>query len=272
MDGGFEHELMWHPLKKLGVTHPFFNLSGSTIINTWIALGIIVTLCLIARHFLLRTHAHSADQQDLHVEELSIYSYGRYVATALIKGFISLIEQSNGTFVYRYFAFIASLFLFILICNWVALIPSVEEPTQDLNTTLALGIIALLYIQKEIIHVHGFVHYLKEYFLPISTFFPLNIIIGLILFPFRILGELASVISLSFRLFGNIFGGAIIMRIWQQGISGSILLQSAGVLSGINLILAGFFILFEGGLQAFVFAILALTNISMATAVEESRH
>ena len=97
--------------------------------------------------------------------------------------------------------------------------------------------------------------------------FPLNFIVGLAMLPIKILGEIASVISLSFRLFGNIFGGAIIMGIFQQGVSNSIIWQSIG--TPINLLITGFFLIFEGFLQAFVFSILTLTNITMAIAVEE---
>ncbi len=267
-----EHEIIWHPLKSFGVDNQFFALSGTTIISTWIALAIILALCLLARSILLRIHSENHEYQKLLLPpDFTFLTYGKYVATSVIRSFMSLVEQSTGAFVHRYFNFIAALFIFILICNWVALIPYVEEPTKNLNTTLALGTIALLYIQKEIIKVHGFGHYLKEYFLPVSTFFPLNLIIGLFFAPFKILGELATVISLSFRLFGNIFGGAIIMQIWHNGIAGSFIWQLISTI-GVHLGLVAFFVIFEGGLQAFVFTILTLTNISMATAIEEGKH
>ena len=272
MDGGFGHEHVWYPLKAFGITHPLSALNATTIINTWIALGALIISIGLARYFLFHKPPKQPEgPPGRHMPLFTIHTYGSYIVKTIIKSFITLVEQSTGTFMYRYFAFTASIFLFILFCNWVGLIPFVKEPTADLNTTLALGIIALLYIQKEVIHVHGFVHYLKDYFLPVQIFFPLNIIIGLAMFPVRVLSELATVVSLSFRLFGNIFGGAIIMSIVQRGITGSLLLQSAVTLSGINLLLAGFFVIFEGGLQAFVFAILTLTNISMATSIEEGK-
>lgn len=270
MNGGFEHEQLWHPLARFGVTHRFFALNATTLINTWIAMGVLFVVIFIARYFLY--HKHSKEDAHMHPPEFSMYTYGAYVVKTVIKSFISLVEQSSGTFMYRYFTFTASLFIFILFCNWVALIPFIEEPTKDLNTTLALGVIALLYIQKEVIKVHGFIHYLKNYFLPINTFFPLNIILGLVLFPLKVLGELASVISLSFRLFGNIFGGAIITQILQKAVTNSFWLNIAVTFTGINLLLACFFVLFEGGLQAFVFTILTLTNISMATAIEQGEN
>jgi F-type H+-transporting ATPase subunit a len=264
MFSSVEKELLWYPLKSFGFTHTFFTLHASTLINTWIALGVLFLCVFVARSFLKNQKAESLLGPEAPIApEL----YVVYLVKSIIKSFISLVEQSTGSFRYRYFTFTSSLFLFILFCNWAALIPYVEEPTKDLNTTLALGIITLLYIQKEIIQVHGFLHFLREYLLPVETFFPLNLVIGLAILPLKLLGEFASVISLSFRLFGNIFGGAIITQIFHKGISNSILFQTAAIPFG--LVLTGFFILFEGGLQAFVFAILTLTNISLATAQEQ---
>jgi F-type H+-transporting ATPase subunit a len=253
MEGSFEHERLWHPLAPIGISHPFWALQADTIINTWVALAILILLIITAR-LIQKT------------------SLGSYLVRSMVKNFMQLVEQSAGTFIYRYYTFIASLFTFIIICNWVALIPYVEEPTKDLNTTLALGIIAFLYLQKEIIRVHGIWAYLKDYFMPIDIFFPLNLIAGLIMLPIKLLGEVASIISLSFRLFGNIFGGAIIITIFHQLVAKSVILNTLGTFLGINLLLTGFFILFEGFLQAFVFSILTLTNISMATAVEQEEH
>lgn len=253
MEGGFEHERVWYPLAPLGITHHLSALQANTLIATWIVLAVLIALILLARFFLR--------QKD---------SLGAYAVKSLIKSFMSLIEQSTGMFVYRYYSFITSLFLFIITCNWIALIPHIEEPTKDLNTTLALGIVAFIYIQKEIIHVHGFGEYLKEYFLPFDIFFPFNIIAGLVMLPIELLGKVASIISISFRLFGNIFGGAIIISILHTAVANSFLRNAVVTFLGINLLLTGFFIIFEGFLQAFVFSILTLTNISMATTIEQS--
>lgn len=251
MEGGLEHERLWHPLAHLGIKHNAAALQAHTIIATWVVLAVLLVLIFIARFFL--------SQKD---------SLGAYAVKSLIKSFMNLIEQAAGMFIYRYYTFITSLFIFIILCNWIALIPYVEEPTKDLNTTLALGIIAFLYIQKEMIRMHGVVAYLKEYFMPFNIVFPLNLIAGIIVLPIELLGKVASVISISFRLFGNIFGGAIIMSIFHQAVANSFWLNALGTLFGISLLLTGFFIIFEGFLQAFVFSILTLTNISMATAVE----
>jgi F-type H+-transporting ATPase subunit a len=84
------------------------------------------------------------------------------------------------------------------------------------------------------------------------------------MFPLNVIGKLASIISISFRLFGNIFGGAIISRIYFGVIEGSLIGEMIGLFSGINFLIMLFFGLFEGALQAFVFSMLTLTYLSMS--------
>ena len=81
--------------------------------------------------------------------------------------------------------------------------------------------------------------------------------------PLNLVGKLASIVSISFRLFGNIFGGSIISQIYFGSIKGSLLLETIGILSGVNIAITLFFTLFEGFLQAFVFAMLTLTYLSI---------
>jgi F-type H+-transporting ATPase subunit a len=82
--------------------------------------------------------------------------------------------------------------------------------------------------------------------------------------PLNVIGKLATVVSISFRLFGNIFGGSIISSIYFNAIQGRFLLELIGLISGINLIMVLFFGIFEGFLQAFVFSMLSLTYLSIA--------
>lgn len=237
-------EHAWRPLASMGLTHSFFNINSHTLISTWAALLAIFVLALIGRYFL----AYPA-------------SIGGYLTRLIITSFMNLVEQSIGFFNDRYCSFIASLFIFIIGCNWIGLIPLLEEPTKDLNTTLALGLIAFFYIQTESIKKHGIKEYIKDYFSPIFLMFPLNI-----------LGELATIVSLSFRLFGNIFGGSVILGIFKTAIAGSWIGNILVTVTGVNIVILVFFILFEGFLQAFVFSILSLTNLTMAVHEEQAEH
>jgi F-type H+-transporting ATPase subunit a len=148
--------------------------------------------------------------------------------------------------------------VFILICNIISLIPWLEEPSSDLSTTLGLGITSFIYIQAWSIKANGFLGYLKGFLEPFFFLLPLNVI-----------GLFASIISISFRLFGNIFGGFVITKLYLQFIGGKPLLEIIGIVSGLNILLVLFFVLFAGFIQAFVFSMLSLTYLSLAIQKEE---
>ena len=142
----------------------------------------------------------------------------------------------------KYAPLICALFMFLLISNWIGAIPHFHEPTKDLNTPLSLGIMGFFIALYAGIKAKGFKHYAKEYFEPIFLMMPLNVI-----------GELAKVVSISFRLFGNIMGGSIIVLVVSYLIY-SILLPP---------FLNAFFVFFIGAIQAFVFTMLTLVYISV---------
>lgn len=240
---GFElfDEHYWQPFARLGFTHPFFNINRTTIISTWIVLGIIGIAGVAIRSIIKRKPTDTL----------------RYSVMSFIVAFKDMVTQTLGFFSPKHFAFIAALFVFIVLCNCLSLIPGAEEPTRDLNTTLALGIISFLYVQYYAIRTHGLWEYIKEYFAPFFLMLPLNVI-----------GKLATIVSMSFRLFGNIFGGSTISAIYFGVIYGSPLFEGAGSFLGINLLMILFFGIFEGFIQAFVFAMLTLTYLSTAIAHE----
>ena len=236
----FEHHL-WQPFARMGFTHTFWTFNSDTIIYTWLVLIVLIILAYVGRWAIKHP-----------------YMIVGHLTESVVRAFMRLITQALESFNYRYCAFIGSLFIFIFFCNVLIVIPFMEEPTKDINTTFALALVSFFYVQKESIKAHGLFGYIKEFFEP---FF--------VLFPLEILGKLATIISLSFRLFGNIFGGSIINSMWTNAISGSIIGQLAGALLGVNIIIMLFFGIFEGFVQAFVFSVLSLTYLSMAVSREE---
>ena len=142
----------------------------------------------------------------------------------------------------KYGPLVCSLFLFLLISNWLGIIPHLEEPTKDLNTPLSLGLMGFAIAHYAGIRSKGFKAYAKEYFQPIFFMMPLNVI-----------GEFAKIVSISFRLFGNIMGGAIIILVVSH-LTYSVLLPP---------FLYAFFGLFVGTIQAFVFTMLTIVYISV---------
>lgn len=142
----------------------------------------------------------------------------------------------------KYSPLICALFLFLLASNWCGLFPFMEEPTKDLNTPLSMGLMGFVIAHYAGIRAKGFKGYIKEYFEPMFFMMPLNLI-----------GELAKVVSISFRLFGNIMGGSIIILVVSHLIY-SILLPP---------FLNAFFGIFIGAIQAFVFTMLTIVYIAV---------
>lgn len=141
-----------------------------------------------------------------------------------------------------YFPMICAMFMFLLLCNWIGILPFMDEPTKDLNTTLGLGFMGFCIAHYAGIRAKGLKGYVKEYFQPIFFMMPLNLI-----------GEIAKVVSISFRLYGNIMGGSIIILVVSYLVYGLI----------IPPFLYAFFGLFVGTVQAFVFTMLTLVYISV---------
>lgn len=225
-----------------GYDSPLLTINSEIIIHTWIIIG-LTCLCLSGVNFILH---HT--------------KIGRFIVLKFVSFFIDLTKQSFGYFIFSHCVFTASLFIFIALCNTASIIPWLDEPTRDLNTTLALGVISFCYIQAITIKTHGLTSYIKNFFKPFFIMFPLNII-----------GKISSIISISFRLFGNIFGGSIITKLYFTAIQGSVIFEFLGIFSGLNLLIVCFFTLFEGLLQAFVFAMLTLTYLSIGCS-EEGGH
>ena len=142
----------------------------------------------------------------------------------------------------KYGPLVCALFLFLLISNWLGIVPHLEEPTKDLNTPLGLGLLGFAIAHYAGIRSKGFKAYAKEYFQPIFFMMPLNVI-----------GELAKIVSISFRLFGNIMGGSIIILVVSH-LTYSLVLPP---------LLNAFFGLFVGTIQAFVFTMLTVVYISV---------
>jgi F-type H+-transporting ATPase subunit a len=165
------------------------------------------------------------------------------VGELLVSTFYGLTKEAlNEEMAKKYFPLICSLFMFVLLANWLGVVPKLSEPTKDLNTPLGLGIMGFLIAHYSGIRTKGFKAYIKEYFEPIFFMAPLNVI-----------GEVAKVVSISFRLFGNIMGGAIIILVVSH------LIYNVGLPP----LLICFFSLFIGTIQAFVFTMLTLVYISV---------
>ncbi len=240
-----DHNLLtghqWQPFTNYGFTHKFWTLNTETLTSS-----IIVTTCMI----LFSLYAYYTLQKKQSIIKFLILKY--------VESFKELLNQTLQSAPINHLAFIGSLFTFIFCCNVISLIPFLEEPTKDLNTTLALGFISFFYVQTNAIAHKGIKAYLHDFIQPFFLMFPLHVI-----------GKLTSIMSLSFRLFGNIFGGFVISSLWFKFVASSIYFQILGLITGTNLLLQLVFCVFDGTIQAFVFSMLTLTYLSMEIAPEE---
>jgi len=209
---------------SLGQYRMTFNLE--VIVMTWIAIA-----CLIAFGILATRKKGLVPHGFQLVGELFVSQIYALTEDALDK------EMAR-----KYGPLTCALFLFLLLSNWLGILPHLEEPTKDLNTPLGLGLMGFLIAHYAGIKAKGLKKYLLEYTSPIFFMAPLNVI-----------GEIAKVISISFRLFGNIMGGSIIILVVSY-LTYNILLPP---------LLNAFFGLFVGTIQAFVFTMLTVVYISV---------
>lgn len=197
-----------------------------TIIMTWIVILVLILFAIASRK-----------KMGLIPNPFQV------VAELLAKVFYNLCDDALGSkLAPKYFPLIFTLFLFIWLSNMIGVVPIFSEPTKDLNTTLSLGVLGFIISHYSGIRAKGIKQYLKEYCEPIFFMAPLNVI-----------GELAKVVSISFRLYGNIMGGGIIIIVVSHLIYQLILPPA----------LLFFFGLFVGTVQAFVFTMLTLVYISL---------
>ncbi len=200
-------------------------LNKETLIMTWIVMAFWILFSLLA------TKSTKLIPNPL-----------QSTAEILIATWDDLVKDSLGLTDRRYFAFICTIFLLFWVSNLIGIIPFLSEPTKDINTTLSLGVVGFLVAHYSGIKFKGIKTYLKEYCEPIFFMMPLNVI-----------GELSKVVSISFRLFGNIMGGSIIILVVSYLVYSLVLPP----------FLYGFFGLFVGTIQAFVFTMLSLVYISV---------
>ena len=172
-----------------------------------------------------------------------------------------IIETSNTDVMYEVLPFVSSLFSFIFFAILFSLIPLPygEEPTSDLNCTVALALLSLIYSWVTAIRFKGIRGFIREFQGPLynegqessqkSLMQKLSV---LFFFPFKIIEEISKVISLSCRLFGNTLGSGIV----------SIVIATLTFYMFIPLIMNVLLTGFEAFIQAFVFASLTTVYIS----------
>ncbi len=223
------------------MTHPFLFLQwiteqlhlhvGEHVTYTWLVMAILLVVSFLASRSLAMVPSGLQNLME-----------------AVVTGIEGLIEETMGEEGKAYFPLIATFALFILVSNLLALIPGFYPPTANLNTNIALALTVFVMTHFVGIKKHGFA-YIKHFMGPILWLAPLMLIIELI-------SHLARPLSLSLRLFGNMYGHEVVLMIF---------LALVPLFLPIPMMLMGVLIAF---IQTFVFTLLAM--IYIAGALEEA--
>ncbi len=160
------------------------------------------------------------------------------VMEATISGILYIgKEVADEQIARKYLVLAGSLAIFIFFANFIGIIPGFEAPSGNINFTLTLALIVFIYYHFEGIRHQGLINYIKHFAGPVKWLSPL-------MFPVEILSHFSRIISLAFRLFGNIKGDDLFLAV--------LLMLAPWVFP-----LAGYALLtFSAFLQAFVFMVL----------------
>lgn len=217
-------------LDKMGFGH--FGHESPQVIHAWLVMAILI----IGSFFLVKGLA-------------LIPTRGQNVVEVILQSLENFMVEITGPEGKAFFPYIATVFLYILVSNLLGLIPGFISPTANINTTLSLALCTFVLTHAIGIKYHG-AKYIKHFLGPMPALAPLMLVIELI-------GHLARVMSLSMRLFGNIFGKEKLL----------------GILFGLaGLYLAPLPILFLGILVSFIQAVvfMLLSIMYFAGAMEEA--
>lgn len=189
------------------------------------------------------------------------------IAEVILDGALGLMDSVLGDRhkSEKYLPLVITIFLFVLCSNWLGLLPGVgsfiaktndgtvpllRSPAADLNFTLALALLAVIFANALGVEAIGLKKHLKKYFHFKS---PITFFVGIL----ELISEFAKIISFSFRLFGNVFAGEVLLTIM------ALLLPYVAPLPFM------FLEVFVGFIQAFIFGMLMLIFIAMAIAEED---
>jgi len=197
---------------------------GGTVFYSWLVMGVLTLISWLATRNLKTTLRVSALQT-------AMESVVRSIRTQIIE-----VSGDNPA---RYLPIMGTFFLFIGMSNLMTVIPWFRAPTASLSTTVAFALCVFCAMPIFGIQNAGIKGYLKKYIEPTPIMLPMNI-----------LSDFSSMLSLAFRLYGNMLSGAIL---------GSVLMMLAPFIVPLPIQILG---LFTGMIQAYVFTLLAIIYVS----------
>ena len=157
----------------------------------------------------------------------------------------------------KYLPLIATIGLFVLLNNLIGIIPGFESPTSNINVTLTLALLVFFYYNYEGVKKQGAFTYFKN-FVHLGEMHPVaKFAMSLLMYPIEIVSHMSRIVSLSFRLFGNIKGDDLFLWV--------LLMLTPWIIPITPLVL----LTFMAFLQTFVFMILTYVYLAGALALDE---
>ena len=185
---------------------------------------------------------------------LSVENPGRLqiVMEDAVGAIVGLLEEWIGPSGRSYLPLIGTFGIFILCGNYMGLVPGLMAPTSNINVTLGCALTTWVYYHFQGIKTQGPVAYIKHFAVPPGS----PVAMAPLMFVIEIISHLSRVLSLSLRLFGNIFGEEMVILI---------IFSLIPLFAPLPMMLLG---LVTGGLQAFIFVLLSIIYLQAAVAVE----
>jgi F-type H+-transporting ATPase subunit a len=203
-----------------------------------------IVMCLIIALFLILFLGLSSRKLSL------VPSKRQSILELIIHAFEGLLVDTIGEEGKKYLPLIATVGLFILFSNLLGLVPGFMSPTSKLNVTVGCALVVFVYYHFQGIRAQGFLKYLKHFAGPVPLLAPLMV-------PIEIISHFSRPVSLSVRLFGNIFAEEVLIIIMASIIPFFLPLPFMAIA------------IFTAVIQAFVFVLLACIYIAGAVAHEE---
>ncbi|WP_243414601.1 F0F1 ATP synthase subunit A [Sporosalibacterium faouarense] len=208
-----------------------------TIINSFIVVILLSIFVFYVNSKLKKADPHKKPTGILNIIEILVGSLNNLVNTTMGYKFKSFAP------------YIGTLAMYLAVSNLFGLL-GFKPPTADYSVPFSLAILTFILTQYHGVKSKGLGGYIKGFLEPVWFLFPLNVI-----------GEIANPVSLSFRLFGNIISGVIIMTL----IYGALGAITPIIVPVIAPVFHSYFDIFAGLIQTFIFMMLTMVFISMAT-------
>ena len=203
-----------------------YTFNEHTILMTWITMAIVILVAVLATRNLKEVPTGWQNAVETVAE--------------LWETQVKALIGEGGVFLVPLFL---TLFLYLMVANWLGLCPGMESPTNDINTTLGMAVFMSFLVNHAVGLMKQGVGHLHHFIEPFAPFIIVNLI-----------EELSRPASLAFRLFGNILAGEVLIIIILELVPGAInwLPSTPWII----------FSLFVGVIQAYIFTMLSITYIA----------